>query len=74
MHDILKVVQVHMPFHFLHKGFLPMVMKERINPEISFNHYTLDRFKKDDYIRIADRFRCQMTVLHRHHGLKPGAG
>jgi sugar phosphate isomerase/epimerase len=76
MHDILKVVQVHMPFHFLHNRFLPMVLKERINPEISFNHYALDHFKKDDYIRIADQLLDAGLTVTFHApfmDLRPGA-
>lgn len=76
MHGILKVVQVHMPFHSLRNKFLPMVMKERINPEISFNHNTLDRFQKDDYIRVADQLLDAGLTITFHApfmDLRPGA-
>jgi sugar phosphate isomerase/epimerase len=76
MHDVLKFVQVHMPFHFLRKTFLPMVMKERINPEISFNHDTLDRFRKDDYIMVADQLLEAGLTITFHApfmDLRPGA-
>ena len=76
MHDILKVIQVHTPFHFLHDRFLPMVIKERINPEISFNHVTLDRFRKEDYIRVADSLLDAGLTITFHApfmDLRPGA-
>ncbi len=76
MHDILKAVQVHMPFNFLHDTFLPKVIKEGINPEISFNHYTLDRFKKEDYIRVAEQLLEAGLTITFHApfmDLRPGA-
>ncbi|MCX5846848.1 MAG: TIM barrel protein [Deltaproteobacteria bacterium] len=76
MHDILKLIQVHTPFHFLHDRFLPMVIKERINPEISFNHVTLDRFRKEDYIRVADSLLDAGLTITFHApfmDLRPGA-
>jgi len=76
MRDILKVIQVHMPFHFLHNKYLPMVIKEKINPEISFNHYTLDNFKKEDYKKVADQLLeagLRITFHAPFMDLRPGA-
>lgn len=53
MQDILKKIQIHIPFPMLRDGYLPMVLKERINPEIGFSHETLDRFHPDDYREVA---------------------
>ncbi|MBA4396637.1 MAG: AP endonuclease, partial [Syntrophus sp. (in: bacteria)] len=53
MQDILKKIQIHIPFHMLRDGYLPMFLKERINPEIGFSHETLDRFGPDDYRKVA---------------------
>ena len=66
MQDILKKVQIHMPFHMLRDRYLPMVLKERINPEISFNHETLDRFRPDDYRKVADTLLAAglTTTIH----------
>jgi sugar phosphate isomerase/epimerase len=76
MHGILKSVQVHMPFHFLRDHFLPMVLKEGINPEISFNYFTLDHFRKDDYVKIADQLMEAGLTISFHApfmDLRPGA-
>ncbi len=76
MHDILKIVQVHMPFHSLRDQFLPMVIKERINPEISFYHSTLDSFGKEDYVRVADQLLeagLKVTFHAPFMDLRPGA-
>jgi sugar phosphate isomerase/epimerase len=76
MHDILKVVQVHMPFHFLRNQFLPLVIREKINPEISFNHFTLDHFRKDDFVKVADQLLEAGLTISFHApfmDLRPGA-
>lgn len=76
MHGILKSVQVHMPFHFLRNQFLPMVLKEGINPEISFNHFTLDHFRKDDFMNVADQLLEAGLTVSFHApfmDLRPGA-
>ena len=76
MRSILEQVQVHIPFHFLHDKYLPVVIKERINPEISFDHYTLDHFQKEDYKKVADQLlEAGLTVTFHapFMDLRPGA-
>lgn len=76
MHDILKKVQIHMPFHLLRDRYLPMVLKERINPEISFNHEELDLYHPDDYRKVADALLAAglTTTIHAPFmDLRPGA-
>ena len=51
MREILKKIQVHVPFYRLRENLLPMVIREGIHPEISFNHRDLDRFQVDDLRR-----------------------
>jgi len=76
MHDILKYVQVHMPFHLLYSGFLPMVIRERINPEISFNYASLDRFGRKEFMDVAGRLLDEELTITFHApfmDLRPGA-
>jgi sugar phosphate isomerase/epimerase len=76
MQDILKKIQIHMPFHMLRDRYLPMVLKERINPEISFTHETLDRFRPDDYRKVAAALLDAglTTTIHAPFmDLRPGA-
>jgi len=76
MEDILQKVQAHMPFRDLHDRFLPMVLKMRIHPEISFDHAALERFKGDDYRRIADQLLeagLRITFHAPFMDLRPGA-
>ena len=76
MHTILKSVQVHMPFHYLRDRFLPLVIKEGINPEISFNHSAFYRFRKEDFLKIADQLIAAGLRISFHApfmDLRPGA-
>lgn len=76
MQEILKKVQVHMPFHLLKDRYLPLVLREGINPEISFSHDALDRFQRADFREIADALRnagCSVTIHAPFMDLRPGA-
>lgn len=76
MHEILRAVQVHMPFHLLFSQLLPMVIKERINPEISFNYASLDRFSRKDFMEVAARLQDEGLTITFHApfmDLRPGA-
>jgi len=73
---VLKKVQVHLPFHFLHAQYLPKVLKYGINPEISFNSHTLDTFREADYRRVAERLHeagRRITFHAPFMDLRPGA-
>ncbi len=76
MRDILRSVQVHVPFHRLRNEFLPLIIRERINPEIGFNHYALDRFCTDDFVKVADQLLNAGLTVSFHApfmDLRPGA-
>ena len=76
MHEILKNVQVHIPFHILQKRLLPRVIKEGINPEISFNYVTLDHYRNEEYVEIADKLLdagLRVTFHAPFMDLRPGA-
>jgi len=76
MRDTLRSVQVHVPFHRLRNEFLPLVVREGINPEIGFNHFTLDHFEKDDFVKVANHLlEAELTVSFHapFMDLRPGA-
>jgi sugar phosphate isomerase/epimerase len=76
MRDILKKIQVHVPFYLLKEKLLPMVIREGINPEISFNHLDLDRFQRTDFRETADRLAdtgLSVTFHAPFLDLRPGA-
>jgi sugar phosphate isomerase/epimerase len=65
-----------MPFHLLKERHLPMVLREGINPEISFNHATLDRYGRDDFRTVAGELRAAALSVTFHApflDLRPGA-
>lgn len=76
MQDVLKHLQVHIPFDQLLQKYLDKVLRERINPEIAFNCAILERFTDGDYADLA-RTICGAGRVITFHGpfmdLRPGA-
>ncbi len=76
MQDVLKHLQVHIPFDQLLQKHLDKVLREGINPEIAFNCATLDRFNDGEYAGLAQRL-CGPHRSITFHGpfmdLRPGA-
>jgi len=76
MQDILKHLQVHIPFDQLLQKHLDKVLRERINPEIAFNCAILERFTDGEYAGLA-RQLCGPDRSITFHGpfmdLRPGA-
>ncbi|MFA4915541.1 MAG: sugar phosphate isomerase/epimerase family protein [Syntrophales bacterium] len=76
MYEILKKVQVHIPFDLLLDKLLPTVIKEGINPEIGFNYLVLDQVKREDFLKVADSLREAGLTITFHApfmDLRPGA-
>lgn len=76
MQEILKKVQVNIPFHLLVNRFLPLVLKERINPEIGLDCFALDHFGREDFIRVAHTLHDSGVTITLHapfFDLRPGA-
>ena len=76
MREILQKIQVHVPFRLLREKLLPWVIRERVNPEISFNHDDLDRFQKADFREMAERLAdsdLSVTFHAPFMDLRPGA-
>ncbi len=76
MQDILKHLQVHIPFDQLLQKHFDKVLTERINPEIAFNSAILDEFKEPDYASAAMRLReagHSITFHGPFMDLRPGA-
>lgn len=76
MRNIIKRVQISIPLHLLHEKYLSTVVKEKINPEISFNYFVLDHFKRKDLKKIADVIKDEGLTITMHApfmDLRPGA-
>jgi sugar phosphate isomerase/epimerase len=74
--DIIHKIQVHIPFHLLRERYLPFVLENRLQPEISFNYKSLDYFKKSDFVETAKRLSGSELTVTFHapfHDLRPGA-
>jgi len=76
MKEILKNVQVNMPFGQLVEQYLPFVLKERINPEIGLDCFVLDRYSNEEFRKVA-RALCDAGLSITFHApfydLRPGA-
>jgi sugar phosphate isomerase/epimerase len=76
MRELLKKIQVHVPFHQLRNDLLPRVVAEGINPEISFNHRDLELFGSADFTEAACRLAEAGLAVTFHApflDLRPGA-
>ena len=76
MRDILKRVQVNVPFQLLYEKHLTTILKEKINPEIGFNYFVLDHYKREDFLKIADSLTDAGLAITMHApfmDLRPGA-
>ena len=76
MREILDKVQVHVPYYLLREKLLPMVLRERINPEISISQLDLDHFSPADFRETARRLEGHGLSITFHApflDLRPGA-
>jgi sugar phosphate isomerase/epimerase len=76
MRHILKDVQVNMPYRMLIDEYLPLITQKRINPEIGFDCFALDSFKKADFMDMASRLSdagLSITFHAPFFDLRPGA-
>jgi len=76
MSDILQKVQVNMPYQMLIDHYLPLVVERKINPEIGFNCFVLDRFGREDFSETARKLGdagLSITFHAPFFDLRPGA-
>ncbi len=76
MQEILKKVQINMPYQMLVDKYLPLVIKARINPEIGFNCFVLDRYSQKQFKDVAHILHdagVNITMHGPFYDLRPGA-
>ncbi|HOO90186.1 MAG TPA: sugar phosphate isomerase/epimerase family protein [Syntrophales bacterium] len=76
MREILKKVQVNMPFRMLVDEYLDIVLEEGIHPEVGLDCFALDRFSTDEFHAVADRLHdagLPITLHAPFFDLRPGA-
>ena len=73
--EIIKNVQVCIPFRLLKGKYLPIVLEKRINPEIGINAEVIDSHSRKDFIEIASLLRQEGLSITLHgpfYDLVPG--
>ncbi len=76
MSEILKYLQVHIPFRMLLDDFLDTVLTKGIQPEIGFDYAILDSVGKPECRKVADRLSdagLRVTFHAPFMDLRPGA-
>lgn len=56
MQDIIKKVQVNIPFEMLMNGYTDRFIELGLNPEIGIDGAVLEKYTKDDFNKTADLF------------------
>jgi sugar phosphate isomerase/epimerase len=75
MQDILKKVHVHMPFDLLVR-YQEMIFQEKMNLEIYFSHFVLDKFDNAEFRKSAKLLNdagIKITFHAPFMDLRPGA-
>ena len=64
--DIIRRVQVCIPFRLLKEKYLPMVLKNRINPEIGIDAEVIDTHSKKDLSEIVSVLKQEGLLITLH--------
>ena len=73
--DITNNVQISIPFRLLKEKYLSTVLKNRVNPEISFNGEVIDAYSRKDFSDIASVLQQEGLSITMHgpfQDLAPG--
>jgi sugar phosphate isomerase/epimerase len=73
--EIIRRVQICIPFRLLKEKYLPLVLKNRINPEIGINAAVIDEHSKKDFSEIATLLKQEGLTITLHgpfYDLVPG--
>lgn len=73
--DILRKVQVCIPFKLLKEKYLPMVLENRINPEIGIDGEVIDTHSRKDFLEIVSILKQEDLLITLHgpfYDLVPG--
>ncbi len=72
----LRRYHVHVPFGALHAHYLPLFLKEHLNPEISLDYNMLESYGPDDFRSVAEQLKAEGLTVTLHApfmDLRPGA-
>lgn len=66
MKEIVRNIQVNIPFTMLYESYLPRFLSMGINPEIGVDAYALDRYASTGFERIGDALRERELSITLH--------
>jgi len=66
MKHLIRAVQINVPFVLLKNKYLPVVLKNRINPEIGIDSRALDEFSPAQFTEIARLLRQEDLSITLH--------
>jgi len=73
--DIIRRIQICVPFRLLKEKYLPLVLENRINPEIGIDGGVIDTHSKKDFLEMASILRQEGLSITLHgpfYDLVPG--
>ena len=73
--DIIRKIQICVPFRLLKEKYLPLVLENRINPEIGIDGGIIDAYAKKDFLEVASILQQEGLSITLHgpfHDLVPG--
>ena len=73
--DIIRRIQICIPFRLLKEKYLPLVLKNRINPEIGIDGGVIDTHSNKDFLEIVSILRQEGLSITLHgpfYDLVPG--
>lgn len=76
MKEIIRNIQVNIPFTRLYESYLPRFLSGGINPEIGLDGYALDRYPPTVFKRVGDTLRergLRITLHAPFQDLSPGS-
>jgi len=72
---IIRSIQLCIPFRLLKEKYLPVVLENRINPEIGIDGEVIDTYSKKDFLEMVSILRQEGLVITLHgpfYDLVPG--
>lgn len=73
--QIIRSIQVCIPFRLLKGKYLPLILEKRINPEIGINGGVIDTYSKKDFAEMASALQQEGLLITLHgpfYDLVPG--
>jgi len=73
--EIIRNVQACVPFRLLKDKYLPLVLENRINPEIGIDAQVIDTYSRKDFTEMASLLQQEGLLITLHgpfYDLVPG--